>query len=372
MTRREIRYPYKYDPKRRKLAEKYVKGRLHSFIINGIIIPLLALYILVAGGASAGLRDLLLAYGFWLHVVLYAIILFTYMFLVRLPLGFYYSYVREHRYKLSRHTVRSWFSDLTKGTFLGYVFFTAAALVLYHFLQFQLWWLYVSISYAIFIIFINYAFPVIIFPLFYKTKPYADRRMIKRLKQMTARYGVHISTVLVANESAKSTKANAFFAGFGHTKRMVLFDTLIDNFTPAETETVVAHELGHYVNRDIFRGMIIDILKTFAIFYIISLFLNQAQDISLLPSIMLFYMILEIISLPFVNSYSRRVESQADFFALEAAKKPEAQISTERRLVDMALDLERHHPLVEFFLHTHPSAYKRIKMCEEWRRKARK
>ena len=367
MRKKKLVYPYKYDEKKRSLAEKYVKGRLYSFIFNGVIIPIIAIYAFIASGAALMIANYLSGLHVVAYVAIYALIFFAYIFVVRFPLSFYFSYVREHKYGLSRYTLKAWFADVFKGVALGYIFEAISFALIFYFLQYELWWLYTSIAYTLFTVIINYAFPIVIFPIFYKAKPYTDKLQIARLKKMAAKCGVSITTFLLANESTKSTKANAFFAGFGQTKRIVLFDTLTNNFTLAEVETVVAHELGHYVNRDVWRGMIIDIAKTFIMFYIISLAVKHPiQNIVLIPSIILIYMILDLISMPITNTYSRHREARADYFALHAAQKPEAQASAERRLCDMALDTEKHNPIVEFILYTHPSAYKRIRMTEEF------
>lgn len=366
-----MKYPYKFDRKRREQARAYTRIRIINGVINGILLPIAFFCVFLAFGSGAGLRALLPS------ITLYAFVFITLLNLVQLPLRFYSGFILEHRYGLSRQRLLAWLKDYLKGIFLGYVFSVPLIFILYALLPLNNWWVYAGAVYVLLTVFIAYIFPIVIFPFFYKIVPYKDTKMKQRLIKMAARFGKRIDNVLVAKESEKSTKVNAMFAGLGQTKRIVLFDNLLKYFHKDEVETVIGHELGHYVNRDSIRYIIIDAVKIFPILLIIDYILRSntgnfgitaINDVASLPLFLLAYSTIDIILMPALNSYSRHRESEADLFALRACNKPKAQESTEKRLADLDLVDDRPHPLVEFVLFSHPATWRRIKMCREWRK----
>ena len=368
---KKIKYPYEYSPKTRKIARGYTRIRVVNGLLNGIAIPIIFVYALLVSGLSVSVKD------FSSFFPVYAFIFLSLLALVQFPLRFYSGYILEHKHGLSNQNLRSWFKDYFKGLFLMYLFSVPVITGLYYLLPLQLWWLYAGIAYFFLVVFMNHIFPVLIFPFFYKIGPYRDIYMKRKLIKMAAHFGKRIENVFVAKESEKSKKANAMFAGIGSTKRIVLFDTLLNSFTKDEIETVISHELGHYVNRDTIRYIIIDAIRIFPVLLVIDYVLKgnvgnfgiiAINDIASLPLFLLAYYIIELAFMPMLNTYSRHREREADLFGLEACKKPQAQISTEKRLADIDLVDDNPHPLVEFLLFTHPSPSKRIKMVREWRK----
>ncbi|MBI2675596.1 MAG: M48 family metallopeptidase [Candidatus Aenigmarchaeota archaeon] len=376
---KKIKYPYEYNEKARKIAKLYTRIK----IINGIISDILSIAVLAIifySGAAYYLAffAMQLSGAYFLQALVMGFLLTTVLNICRLPLGFYSGYIIEHRYGLSNQSFAEWVRDYGKGIFLGYLIFLPIISIVYFLISsFAEWWIYASVFSLAIYLFLDFIYPVVIFPFFYKTRAYRDMKQIKRLKEMALRAGVKVSRVLVAMESEKSKKANAMFAGFGETKRIVLFDTLLESFTPDEIETVVAHELAHYANRDIYRFFLLEAAKTFVSFYLIYLVLQSAAGdaipsaghLSGMPLFMLAFSVIELFAMPAVNTYSRRRESEADRFSLEVCQKPDAQISSEKRLADMNLSDDRPHPAVEFLLYTHPAAWRRVKMAEDFRKK---
>ncbi len=368
-----IKYPYEYDPKKRKLAKIYSKGRLISGVVNGIVIPVLFFAIFYFSGLSALLRDAMLPAGS-LAVVFYTFVFLSMTAIVQFPLRFYSGYIYEHKYNLSRYTLGGWLKDYFKSLALFYLFTIPVIYGLFLLLPLQNWWIYAGVAYFFLSVFLSTILPVFILPLFYKLEPYRNKTHLKRLLSVIKSAGVtNVQGIYVANESAKSVKANALFSGLGKTKRIVLFDTLVNNFTPDEVETVIGHEAGHYIQKDIWRGIIIDTILIFPMLYVVNAVLtnytSSIADIANLPLIFLAFRVLDIILMPLTNAYSRHREAQADLFALETCRKPEAQASTEKRLVDTALGDHKPHPFVVFMLHTHPPVEKRVAMCREWKKK---
>lgn len=379
MAKEKIKYPYEYDPEKRRISKIYTKTRIINRIVNSIIVPILFLSLFIAASGHLWLLDVVnsVSTEFFISVPLYVLILTAFMIIVEFPLSFYSGYIYEHKYGLSNYKLKGWFKDFFKGEFISIIFFVPAIVVLYFIIGLTpLWWIYAGVLYAVITTIMDFFLPLILLPFFYKIEPYTDEVQKKRLLDMVKRAGVKdINTILVAKESEKSKKPNAMFTGFGHTKRIVMFDTLIDYFTPDETETVIGHELGHYVHKDTIKGLALDIILIFPILYIINLiipFAAFANPIVTLPLFLLIHEIIGLILMPLINTYSRHVEKKADIFALDISKKPDAQISTEKRLADMSLGDDFPHPLVEFFLFTHPMVSKRIQLCIDWKERNRK
>jgi STE24 endopeptidase len=181
----------------------------------------------------------------------------------------------------------------------------------------------------------------------------------------------------VADESKKSVRANAFFSGIGKSKVIVLFDTLLSNFTRREIVTVVAHELGHYVNKDIWKEAALSGLLALPPFYIADYVLRHgAEGLGLsgiadpagIPLILGVIIMVNFILQPVSNGISRVTERKADEFALRAADDSDAQASAERRLADLSLGVDKPSRFVELFFYTHPSSARRVKLAEDWKK----
>jgi STE24 endopeptidase len=195
---------------------------------------------------------------------------------------------------------------------------------------------------------------------------------------MSKKFGAHnVDRVLVADESRRSIRANAFFSGVGKSRSIVLFDTLLNNFTHREITTVVAHELGHYVNKDIWKEALISGIAIIPPFYVADYLLRSAVAAISLPSItdpagipLVFVALIGVsfIVQPVTNGLSRIVERKADEFALKAADDSEAQASSERRLADLSLSVDSPSRLVELLFYTHPPSSKRVRLAEEWKK----
>ncbi len=371
-----LRYPYRYDLKKRAKARAYNRFKLARALINSVAIPVLVLCALLASGANLGLRTGLPWHA---EAALAIAALVTLLALVTFPLSFSSGYLVDKRYRLSTQTAGGWLKDHLKGLALSYLVSVPLLTLFYGLLRFTSpWWLYAAIADAALIVFFSHLWPLVVLPLFYKLKPYQDKAQKRRLLQMVRAAGVpDIKTVLVANESQRSVRANALFSGIGSSKRIVLFDTLLSAFTPAEVETVIAHELGHYVRKDIWRFVAFDVVKAFALMLVLDAVLRAAVgsfglaaiwDIAGLPLLFLAFTLFEFVTDPLENWYSRRREAAADWFGLEAARKPVAQASTERRLADQSLGDDHPHPLIELWFHSHPAPWRRERMCAEWKR----
>ena len=372
---------YRFDEEKRRVAKQYENVRLTLDAVNGTLIPIVFCIILFLSGASNQLARLLGAryvFGsYWVSLLAYLVVFVIILQIVTLPLGFYSGFVVEHRFHLSTQTIRGWAADELKGLGVELVFGVLAGTALYYLIgSIRLWWVVAAGVFAVFTIVISIILPFVILPIFYKVNPLSDLKLKEDLLQMTNKAGAgNIDRVLVADESRRSIRANAFFSGVGKSKSIVLFDTLLTSFTHREIITVVAHELGHYVNKDIWIEAVTSGLLIIPPFFIADLTLRFAVSTSTLTSLVdpagfpLIFGVLMAVNFvlqPISNAISRIVEKKADEFALKAANDPDAQASTERRLADLSLAVDKPNRLVEVFFYTHPPASKRIKLAEEW------
>ncbi len=372
INRMAIKYPYVYDRKRRAVARSYTREKMTHAFVNGMVVPLLFFATLAMTGVGASLYVALPS------AALYAVAFYTMLSLAQLPVSFYSSFIYEHKHKLSTQDVGGWLKDYAKSKVLSYVFFVPTVAALYYFMAFENWWLIAGAAYATVSLVLDYVSPILILPIFYKLKPYTNSAHRRGILRMCRKLGVEgISNVLVANESSRSVKANALFTGFGRMKRIVLFDTLVKNFTRKEIDTVIAHEVGHYVNKDVHKDIIIGIAMVFPILYVISAALGvaapalniNAYSPASLPLIALFYLLIDFAVMPVMAAYSRRREALADMFSLEHIRAPEAQISTEKKLCDMALIDDDPPKWMKLMFFDHPPAKERIEMAKKWKRK---
>jgi STE24 endopeptidase len=366
---------YEYDPEKRRLAKVYTKSKIIHLIINEFVIPIALFSILLISGLSSAMRDFGIGIiDLWYaYIPIYTFILLSIVLLIEFPLSFYSSFIFEHRYNISNQGFIDWLKDFLKTLGLTYGFSIPVVLGLYYLLRFEYWWIFATIAYFFLVLIGTNIFTLFIFPLFYKIESYEDKSQKERLFEMTKSAGVEIKNIIVAKESERSRKANAMFTGLGRVKRIILFDTLTEHFPPDEIETVVAHELGHYVNKDIIRSITIGCAEVFFIFLIIHLVFitigdTEIWDIATFPLFALTFTIIDSGLTPMINAYSRSVEKKADEFSLNATNKPDSFISSEKRLADMNLSDDHPSSLMLIFF-THPPASKRIEDAEEWKRK---
>jgi STE24 endopeptidase len=240
------------------------------------------------------------------------------------------------------------------------------------------WWLWAAGGYVLFaVVLVNLA-PVLIMPLFNQYVPLGEEHaeLAARLTALAARAGTRVSGVFRFDMSRRTKAANAALTGLGHTRRIILGDTLLDEFSVDEVETVIAHELGHHVHRDIPVGILVGALITLAGLGLASRALNWgtaalgfdgAADIAALPLFALTLGVFGLALMPLTNAYSRWRERLADGYALEATHKPEAFASAFVRLANQNLGDADPEPWAVFLFATHPPIRERVEAARRFR-----
>jgi STE24 endopeptidase len=298
-----------------------------------------------------------------------------------LGLGFdYYGFRLEHRFHLSNQRLAGWMKDEVKGWMVGLVIGTILVELVYFTIRVSpaLWWLIAwGIFMVLFVLFAQIA-PVILFPLFYKFKPLEDESLKDRLVQLSRRAGTRVRGVYEWKLSEKSKKANAALTGLGPTRRIILSDTLLENYSPDEIEAILAHELGHHVHRHILKGIAVQAGITLFGFWAASAVLHYAidrrhlfetlSDFANFPLLMLVSTVLSLLLMPALNAYSRYNERQADRYSLMSIPAVEPFITSMNKLADQNLAERNPSRWVEWLFHSHPAISKRIAMAEGWRK----
>lgn len=290
------------------------------------------------------------------------------------PFTLYSGFVIEHRFKLSNQTLTQWFADWLKAALLQFVFSGVLMAILYTFIwNVSWWWLYAWLAYLGVTYMVGKLFPVFLVPLFFKYKPLEDTVLLDRIQNLCDRFKLSLSRVSSLDLSRKTKKANAAFMGFGSTKRLVLSDTLVSAFSHDEIESVVGHELGHFVHRDLWKQVAFGAVLSFICFATAGLLLEKAAngfgaqgigDVAALPLLMLIFYGVYLIFTPIQSAFTRRLEYAADAFALEATKNLPAFVGCMEKLGSLNLADPEPHPVYEWFFYDHPSLGKRIRAAE--------
>jgi STE24 endopeptidase len=345
--------------------------------LAGLLLSVVYLLGLLATGGAAALRDRLaaLALPWWLELALAVLVLGAGHRVLHLPLDWIGGFWLPRRFGLLHQPFRAWIWDAAKATLIGTALGLVAVEVVYALLRTSpWWWLWGALLFLGGYALLALVAPVWLVPLFYRLVPLGDEGLRGRLLRLAERVGVPVVGVWVADQSRKSRTANAAVAGLGRTRRIVLFDTLVSEFTPDEVESVLAHELGHQVHGDIRRGLLVQGALTLATFWVAdhalragarALGLPGPADLAGLPLFGLILIGVGLVALPVGNGWSRHVERQADDFALRTTRNPEAFIGAMRRLASLNLAEQDPHFVKEFLLYSHPSIGRRVARARE-------
>ncbi|MBI4787249.1 MAG: M48 family metallopeptidase [Chloroflexi bacterium] len=372
------------DPERQKQAKEYARIHHRLFALN-LVLTGLALLGVLALGLNVWLKQVILSltHDAWLATFLYFVVALVAYEGLFFPLAYYRGLVLPHRYGLSTQTQRAWLVDVAKGGTLTIILGGLVVEVIYSFLRGDLplpllsaggagggWWLWASAFMILFSVVLANLAPVLIFPLFFKFKPLEDAELVHRLTALAERARTRVRGVYTMMLSEKTTAANAALMGLGNTRRIVLGDTLYQNYTHDEIETVLAHELGHHVHHDIGWGLIVQSGLTLAGFYIADVFLKWTvawlgyegiADLAAFPLLGLAFGIFGLITMPLTNAYSRWREALADDYALATTRNAPGFVGAMEKLANQNLAELEPEPWVEFLLYDHPPIGKRLK-----------
>jgi STE24 endopeptidase len=339
------------------------------------------LILLLVTGWTGWLRDLALRRAFQNYTFAVFLYLF-FLLLISKALGFgldYYGFQLERKFQLSTQRVRSWLWDEVKGFLVSLVLAGIVVELLYFMIREspQHWWIITWMVFLGLFVLIAQLAPVVLFPIFYKFEPLENEDLRRRLVLLSEHAGTRVRGVYRWKLSEKSKKANAALTGLGSTRRIILADTLLDNYAPEEIEAVLAHELGHHVHRHILKSILVQAGTTLLGFWAANWMLHYAvdhhmfeelSDFANLPLLAITVTLLSLLLMPALNAYSRFNERQADRYAFESIASVEPFISSMNKLAQQNLAERTPSKWIEILFHSHPAISKRVAAAEAWNR----
>jgi STE24 endopeptidase len=363
-------------------VKRYERQKL-SATITSLVLTLAALAILalLAGPSVDRWVRLLVGENRWLRLTLLAFLYAAGLELLTLPIDFWSGYVLEHRYQLSNLSLRGWVWRRIKGYLVGGPLGLLLLLGLYALLWFSgpWWWLWTAAAWLVVTLILGQLLPIVILPLFYNVTRLDDAPLLERLQHLARGTGLGVEGIYRLELSAETRKANAALAGLGRTRRVLLGDTLLQEFKPEEIEVVFAHEVGHYVHRHLPKLVVLSVITACAGLWVANQVLQSAaaslgyagsaqmaayQDPAALPLLLFVLSLFALVIAPVQNAVSRHFERQCDRYALRRTGQPAAYRSAFLKLAHMnKADLEP-HPLVVWLFDDHPPIRQRLAMAE--------
>lgn len=367
------------NPERQEKARQYARLNRRLMLVNLALSGGYSLaWLLLGWSKQLSFTVQSLTANPWLQVALYLLAFGGILYLFNLPLSWIESYHLPHRFELSTQTWRGWIIDQLKGLAVGGLLGLLVLEIVYAVLRAapQSWWIWATLFLLFFNVLLGYLAPVLLFPIFNKFKPLGEEHadLVERLKQLGQRAGAHVEGVYEMDMSRRTKAANAALTGLGRTRRIILGDTLLREFSADEIETVLAHELGHHVHKDIPLLMAVSALVTVVGMFLVSLLMawgvpffgfGAVGELGTLPLFLLAFGAFQLLVLPLVNALSRWRERLADQYAIQVTGKPAVYAAALARLADQNLAEADPEPWVEWLLYDHPPIGKRIAMAHE-------
>ena len=346
-------------------ATRYNRLKRRVSVVS-LVATVILLLVLLATGGSLVLRDAarssVLAY-----VALFSILNEA----IALPLAFYSGFVLERRYGLSTETFGRWLLDQAKSFGVGLALGSIAAWLIYACIRLApaRWWAIAGAVFALLIVGLTNLAPVLLMPLFYSLKPLDRETLRARLLSLAERAGARVLGAYEWGLADKTKKANAALAGLGRTRRILVSDTMLAEYSEEELEVVLAHELAHHVHGDIWKAIVFESALIVAGFYLASralaafaapIGLRGVDDVAGLPLRMLAGGVVSLVMVPVAHAMSRAFERRADRFALDLTQNPSAFIAAMRRLGAQNLAEEHPSKIVQWLFYSHPPMGDRI------------
>jgi STE24 endopeptidase len=368
-----------YDVERYKKSQNYLKdntvfGIMESAFSLGLVL------VFVFGGIFNQID--LFARQFSQNPIVLGLVfsgsLFIVFKFVNIPFSAYQTFVLEARYGFNKTTFKTFVLDFLKGLLI-------TAVIVGALLAFTLWffgefgagaWVYVWLAITVFELFVMYLAPVFIMPLFNKFEPLDEGELKNAIFDYAKEQNFKLKGIFKMDGSRRSSKGNAFFTGFGNFRRIVLYDTLISKLSTEEMVSVLAHEVGHYKKRHIFKTIMLSVMNSGVMLFLFSMFIGNEgltsafgfENVSLYASLTAFSFIYTPISMLIsiaINALSRKHEYEADAFSLKTYPKPEAFVNALKKLSVENLSNLTPHPFKVFLEYTHPPILKRIERIKK-------
>lgn len=347
--------------------------------LTGTAVAGFLLLVIILSGAGLQLREMAAAVSSFLPgglddvmtVVLLTVMLVLLLQLVEFPFAFYQGHLLEHHYGLSTQSTGHWLADQGKGVLLGLALSVIGSSVVFALMRTRpdhWWWMAAAVFTAGLVLLARLA-PVLLLPLFYQFKPLDRPALVARLLALAQKARTDVVGVFEWVLSGHTRKANAALAGMGQTRRILLSDTLLADYSEDEIEVILAHELAHHVHRDLWRGIAVQTLLLAGGFFVADVVLRRVADAAglrglsdpaALPILLLVAGAWSFLVLPLVNALSRAQERAADRYALDTTRNVDAFVTAMKRLSQQNMAEEHPSALVRWIFYSHPPIRERI------------
>ncbi|QSZ27954.1 M48 family metallopeptidase [Aceticella autotrophica] len=367
---------YKYFSNIDIEKSKEYNKTISLLFISSFLVKLIFLLIFTFGNASKELSNLTAKLSFkmyYLHILLFFIGLWLILKIISFPFSLYY-YNFQVKWGFSTQTISSWWIDYLKNSLLDFIisgigiFLFAYAVNKWH----KSWWFMASIFLTFMLFLQNLIWPSFIAPMFNRFIPIKDPVVLNMVQDISKNAGININKVEEMDASRRTKLANAYFYGFGKTSKIVLYDTLLENYPKNEIKAVIAHEAAHWKENHVLKGLVIGSIGLFAMFFLFSLILNKTiinpYNKAITPAglavLYLFIILINFDTNPIQNYISRQMERQADLLSVQYLHNKEIVVELQVDLAKKSLSDPEPPAFIEWFSYSHPSAMHRIKAVE--------
>ena len=364
-----------YDAKKYRDSQEYLRTNTRfSLLKQTFMLPLLVGFILIGGFNEVDVWARSFGWGELVTGLVFGGALFAMSRIISLPFDIYHTFVIEEKFGFNKTTPGVYIGDLFKGLLLAAVIGGGVFYVVMWFFNAtgNQGWLYAWGGLTVLQLFFLFIAPVVIMPIFNKFKPLENEELKVKIEEYAKAQSFKLQGIFTMDGSKRSTKANAFFTGFGKFKRIVLFDTLIEKHSISELVAILAHEIGHYKLKHILRTIVMSIVVTGVMFYFLSLFINnpmmfeafKMDGVSIYASIIFFSFLYSPVSrllAVFGSMLSRKHEFEADKYSVDTYGQPEVMIEALKKLSVSNLSNLTPHPWKVFLEYSHPPVMERIR-----------
>jgi STE24 endopeptidase len=363
------------DEQKQRLARRYEKEK-RLLGLAGTVLSLVLLSAFYFLGVSWRLAYSFSGQSITLAFLAYVGALLGWVSVLGLPLSYYAGHVHEHKWNFSRQTAANWLLDQAKALAVSFVLGSALlALLLWIMVRFPgTWWLIAGLGSAFVSVILATLFPIVILPIFHRYTPIEDQELTGSLQKILAQEGLKSSGFYKEDMSRKTRKENAFLAGLGKTRRVILGDNLVDNMTTPEIVSIIAHEVGHYKHKHIWKGIALGTAQQVVVFYLLHLIMRAAfpgfllstrSTLSLVPLLIIIAgAVSGFLFGPLGNALSRRMEKNADIYAITHIDQKRAFLTALAGLADRNLSNAYPAWWVKVLYYSHPPIGERLELLE--------
>ncbi|WMM23839.1 M48 family metallopeptidase [Tissierella sp. MB52-C2] len=346
-------------------------------LILQFLIPL----IFLTSRLSSRIRFFVEKKSLFLTCLLYGIIFFVIIFVISLPLNYYSSFHLSHKYGLSNQTFLRWLEISLKGLLINDLLMCFFIFIPFYIIQRspRTWWLQLSILTVPVIIFMVFISPFVIDPMFNKYTSIEDEKLGKEITVLLHKSGIEDANIYKVDKSKDTNTMNAYMTGIFHSKRIVLWDTTINNLEESEVLSITAHEIGHYVKGHIWKNIIQSSISTVLLLFLVyitstwilklsngSFGIKKLYDIAALPLLLLVLNFYSFVGSPIMNYLSRDMEIEADAFEITLTQDRESAVSAMEKLYKESLGLPRPSNIFKTWYFTHPTLEERLEFYRNY------